>query len=174
MDLVRPALPYLPSYADALRRGWSHDNIRGLAAAKDELESIAQDPLAFVEGLTDPEGRGPPIALPDGSRAPRLPGFRLWIWDGEFCGSIGLRWQPGTTDLPPYCLGHIGLPLSASLWFRANNWKKKNKSCRQVGSGSQSMASRLPPLVFATIAVGMVSRRCCASSADSGVALQAG
>jgi predicted acetyltransferase len=30
------------------------------------------------------------------------------MWDGEFCGSIGLRWQPGTTDLPPYCLGHIG------------------------------------------------------------------
>jgi len=30
------------------------------------------------------------------------------MWDGEFCGSIGFRWQPGTTDLPPYCLGHIG------------------------------------------------------------------
>ena len=31
-----------------------------------------------------------------------------WIWDGEFCGSIGFRWQPGTEDLPPTCLGHIG------------------------------------------------------------------
>jgi predicted acetyltransferase len=30
------------------------------------------------------------------------------MWDGEFCGSIGFRWQPGTTALPPYCLGHIG------------------------------------------------------------------
>jgi predicted acetyltransferase len=30
------------------------------------------------------------------------------MWDGEFCGSIGLRWQPGTEALPPYCLGHIG------------------------------------------------------------------
>jgi predicted acetyltransferase len=30
------------------------------------------------------------------------------MWDGEFCGAIGFRWQPGTTDLPPYCLGHIG------------------------------------------------------------------
>jgi predicted acetyltransferase len=30
------------------------------------------------------------------------------MWDGEFCGSIGLRWQPGTTALPPHCLGHIG------------------------------------------------------------------
>ena len=27
---------------------------------------------------------------------------------GEFCGSIGLRWQPGTTALPSHCLGHIG------------------------------------------------------------------
>ena len=30
------------------------------------------------------------------------------MWDGEFCGVIGLRWQPGTEALPPYCLGHIG------------------------------------------------------------------
>jgi predicted acetyltransferase len=30
------------------------------------------------------------------------------MWDGEFCGSIGFRWQPGTTALPPTCLGHIG------------------------------------------------------------------
>jgi predicted acetyltransferase len=37
-----------------------------------------------------------------------LPGYRRWLWDGEFCGSIGLRWQPGTAALPAYCLGHIG------------------------------------------------------------------
>ena len=30
------------------------------------------------------------------------------MWDGEFCGSIGLRWQPGTTELPSHVLGHIG------------------------------------------------------------------
>jgi predicted acetyltransferase len=40
--------------------------------------------------------------------AARIPGFRRWMWDGDFCGSIGLRWQPGTTELPPHCLGHIG------------------------------------------------------------------
>jgi predicted acetyltransferase len=108
MDLVRPALPYLPSYSEALRRGWSHDNLRGIAAAQEELERIAHDPLDFVESLTDPEGKGRPITLPDGSVVPRIPGFRLWMWDGEFCGSIGLRWQEGTNDLPAYCLGHIG------------------------------------------------------------------
>jgi predicted acetyltransferase len=30
------------------------------------------------------------------------------MWDGEFCGSIGFRWQPGTEALPPTCAGHIG------------------------------------------------------------------
>jgi predicted acetyltransferase len=35
-------------------------------------------------------------------------GYRRWLWDGEFCGSIGFRWQRGTEALPPYCLGHIG------------------------------------------------------------------
>jgi predicted acetyltransferase len=30
------------------------------------------------------------------------------MWDGDYCGAISVRWQPGTTDLPPNCLGHIG------------------------------------------------------------------
>jgi predicted acetyltransferase len=30
------------------------------------------------------------------------------MWDGEFCGSIGFRWQPGTSELPVHVLGHIG------------------------------------------------------------------
>jgi predicted acetyltransferase len=46
--------------------------------------------------------------LPDGTTVSRLPGYSLWMWNGEFCGSIGFRWQPGTTELPPYCLGHVG------------------------------------------------------------------
>jgi len=108
MDLVRPALAYLDSYVEALKRDWSHDNMRGVAAAHDELREIARNPGEFVRSLTDPDAKGAPITLPDGSRVARLPGFRLWMWDGEFCGSIGLRWQPGTMELPPYCLGHIG------------------------------------------------------------------
>jgi predicted acetyltransferase len=46
--------------------------------------------------------------LPDGSTVPRIPGYHRWMWDGEFCGRISFRWQPGTTSLPPHCLGHIG------------------------------------------------------------------
>lgn len=26
----------------------------------------------------------------------------------DLAGSIGLRWQPGTPELPAHCLGHIG------------------------------------------------------------------
>src|SRR5260370_1107296 len=69
---------------------------------------IAADGDAFLASLVDKEAAGDPITLPDGMTVPRLPGYRRWLWDGEFCGSIGLRWQRGTEALPPYCLGHIG------------------------------------------------------------------
>jgi predicted acetyltransferase len=108
MELVVPALPYLDAYADALRRGWSADNIRLEVAAREELAKIAADPAAFVASLDDREAKAGPVTLPDGSRVPRLPGYRRWIWDGDFCGSIGFRWQNGTSALPPYVLGHIG------------------------------------------------------------------
>jgi predicted acetyltransferase len=108
MELVVPSLACLDGYADALRRGWSADNIRLDAAAREELGRIAVDPQAFVASLDDREAKGGPITLPDGSTVARLPGFRRWMWDGAFCGSIGLRWQPGTGALPPHVLGHIG------------------------------------------------------------------
>ena len=108
MRLVWPSREHLPSYVVALERGWSPDNLRGEAAAREELARIAADPDAFVLGLVDIEAAGGPVTLADGTSAPRLPGYRRWMWDGEFCGSIGFRWQPGTESLPPYCLGHIG------------------------------------------------------------------
>ena len=108
MQLVRPAREHLASYVAALTRGWSADNLRGAAAAAEELEKIRDDADEFLAALEDREGKGAPVKLPDGTLVPRLPGFRRWLWDGEFAGSIGLRWQPGTTALPPHCLGHIG------------------------------------------------------------------
>jgi predicted acetyltransferase len=108
MQLVRPGLEYLSGYVAALERGWSPDNERGVNAAREELARIHADAAAFLETMEDREGKGPPIILPDGSTAKRVPGFKRWMWDGEFCGSIGLRWQSGTTALPPHCLGHIG------------------------------------------------------------------
>jgi predicted acetyltransferase len=108
MKLVWPSLSYLPSYKAALERGWSPDSMRGEVVAHEELERIRRNADAFVASLVDKEAAGAPIVLPDGTTAPRLPGYRRWMWDGEFCGSVGLRWQPGTEELPPHCLGHIG------------------------------------------------------------------
>ena len=108
MQLVVPAEQYLPSYAAALRRGWSPNNERGVAASREELEQIEADPASFLALLDDKDAKGPPVKMPDGSVVPRLPGFRRWMWDGGFAGSIGFRWQHGTVELPPYCLGHIG------------------------------------------------------------------
>ena len=107
MQIVRPTTDHLDSYVAALERGWSADNLRP-EAAQEELASIRTDAAGFLVGMEDREAKGSPITLPDGSIVKRLPGFRRWLWDGEFCGSIGLRWQDGTVELPPHCLGHIG------------------------------------------------------------------
>lgn len=108
MTLVWPSRAHLDSYAGALRRGWSPDNVRGLAASEEQLSRIAADPDAFLASLVDRDAKGDRIVLADGTTVNRLPGYVRWMWDGEFCGSIGFRWQPGTEALPPHCLGHIG------------------------------------------------------------------
>ena len=107
MELVWADRAHLASYVAALERGWSPNNVRP-EAAQEELAEIRQDSAAFLASLVDREAKGPPIKMPDGSTVPRLPGCRRWMWDGEFCGSISFRWQPGTSELPAYCLGHIG------------------------------------------------------------------
>ncbi len=107
MQIVSPTTEHLASYIAALERGWSPDNTRP-EAGLEELAEIKQDPAAFLATMDDREARGPAITLPDGSKVARLPGLHRWMWDGEFCGTIGLRWQKGSNELPPYCLGHIG------------------------------------------------------------------
>ncbi len=117
--LVWPARSHLASYVAALERGWSPNNLRP-EAGREELVQIQADPDAFLASLVDIEGRGAPVKQPNGSFVQRLPGYRRWMWAtsdvegaagdaaGEFCGSIGFRWQKGSNALPPYCLGHIG------------------------------------------------------------------
>ena len=105
--LVWPSPEYLPGYILALERRWSPNNLQP-EAAQEELAKISVDPAQFLDGLVDREPNGSLITLPDGTKVAKLPGYRRWMWDGEFCGSIGLRWQRGTNELPGYCLGHIG------------------------------------------------------------------
>lgn len=107
-EIVRPGPEHLAGYVDALRRGWSPDNVRGAVAAREELAAIAEDAAGFLGRMHDPEARGGPIKAPDGTLMQRLPGYRRWIWDGEFAGSIGFRWTADGGPLPPHVLGHIG------------------------------------------------------------------
>jgi len=123
MQIVRPAEAYLPSYIAALERGWSPDPVRGAIAAREELQEIAVDRQRFLSLMQDREAKGAPVTLPDGSTVPRLPGYTRWLWDGEFCGEINFRWQPGTTGLPPHCLGHIGYGVVP--WKRSKGYAKQ-------------------------------------------------
>jgi predicted acetyltransferase len=119
MDLVRPSRDTLWSYREALERGWSSEQARDDAeAAAAELAKVDEDPTTFIANLNDRMGGGHPVILPNGDAVPRIPGTRRWMWDGEYCGAIGLRWQPDTMDLPPHCLGHIG--------YAVVPWKRRN------------------------------------------------
>jgi len=127
LRLVEPSLEHLPSYLDALARGWSFDSHRVEQAIREEREEIARDAAGFVARQVDREAKGAPIVLPDGSRVPRLPGYRLWMWDGEYCGTVSFRWQPGTCELPPTCLGHIG--------YGVVPWKRR-RGCATAALGA--------------------------------------
>ena len=123
IDLVRPESRHLPAIAEALERGWTPDNVRGETARLEALARIANEPERFLAAAEDPEARAGDITLPDGSIAKRLPGVQRMIWDGEFCGSIGFRWQEGTAELPAHVLGHIG--YSVVEWKRRRGYATK-------------------------------------------------
>lgn len=120
--LVIPSREYLAGYVAALETGWSPDNLRP-EVAQEQLAQIARDADAFLAGMIDREAKGGPVTLPDGSQVPRLPGYRLWIVDGEFAGSIGIRWVPGTSELPPHVQGHIGYAIVP--WKRNRGYAKR-------------------------------------------------
>jgi predicted acetyltransferase len=122
VQLVKPALDHLPSYLAALQSGWSPDNVRA-ARAQEEIALIEQDAQAFLYSREDLEAKGEPIKMPDGSTRQRLPGYVRWIWDGEFCGSIGFRWQPGTSALPEHVLGHVGYAVVP--WKRGRGYASR-------------------------------------------------
>jgi len=107
VELVWPSPVFLSGYVAALERGWSADNTRP-EAAQEELAKVNESAAQFLAEQVLREPKDETVTLPDGSKVPRLPGYRCWLWDGEFCGLIGLRWQAGTHELPPHCLGHIG------------------------------------------------------------------
>ncbi len=131
MDLVAPAERYLASYVAACEQGWASEKATlDAEAAGRELAEIQADPDAFLAALNHPTRMDQPVILPDGSTVPRLPGVRRWMWDGESCGAISVRWQPGGMELPPHCLGHIG--------YAVVPWKRRR------GYATEALAQMLP------------------------------
>lgn len=125
LHLVWPGEEYLPGYVDALERGWSPDNVRP-EAGREQLDRIRRDAATFLAEQVDREGKAPRVKLPDGSTVTRLPGYHRWLWDGEFCGVMGFRWQPGTAELPSYVLGHVG--FSVVPWKRRRGYATRGLS----------------------------------------------
>lgn len=127
MEIFRPSIELLPSYAQALRQGWTGD--QGDAdRSLQELEVIELQPEELVASKDDPLALGGDVILDDGTNVPRLPGYYRWMWDGEVVGSINFRWVYGTTDLPDYCLGHIG--YSVAPWQQKKGYA--TSALRQV------------------------------------------
>ncbi len=125
ITLVKPAAALLERYAAALRAGWSPNTMRDVSA--EELAAVEADPALFLDELTAKVGL---IKLADGCKVPRLPSRLFWISDGDFCGSIGLRFQPGRADLPDYVPGHIG--------YSVVPWKQRR------GIATRALALLLP------------------------------
>lgn len=111
VELVAPSPKYVASYLHVLRAGWGWDDIffgdgesavdRARVSTSGLLQAFREDGTGYI-GLTAE------------SLTPKLPSRHRWIWENGFKGSINLRWQPGTHDLPPTCLGHIGYGVEPS------------------------------------------------------------
>lgn len=113
--LVMPDMQYLGGFRLALQKGWSPNTTRDVS--RELLDEILLDTAAFVEEINSPRNKAP-IKMPDGSLKPRLPALTMWMWDGDFCGSINLRYVEGTDELPPYVPGHMG--------YAVVPWKQRN------------------------------------------------
>jgi predicted acetyltransferase len=120
-QLAWPSVELLPHFQAALVRGWSRNNVTAERTRLQDLQKIHADPQAFVASLVNQQGGGDDVQLPDSSYVPRLPGYSRWVFSQqdnllqgdalEFVGTINIRYVLGTSQLPHYCLGHIGYAI---------------------------------------------------------------
>ena len=128
MELVKPGPEHLDGITDAYRRGWSRNTEHDSSAV--DLARLEADPVAFLAEFADWSTAGPKITLATGATVDRVPQLERWLWDGEFGGRISLRALPGTVDLPPHVLGHIG--------YSVVPWKQRK------GYATQALRLMLP------------------------------
>jgi len=133
MELVRPTLEHLESYRSGLIRELAAGTAPFPEEARDQLAEIESDPQKFLDKQEDRHALGGDVKLPDGTFVLRLPGISRFMWDGEACGRINFRWQDGSTELSPSCLGHIG--------YDVFSWK------RNKGYASEALKQILPEAV---------------------------
>ena len=129
--LTPPRQDLLASYAAALLRGWSPD--MGPEACRHQLLHLRLNPRRFLADLVRQDGYE---ILPNGRRVARLPSRLFWISDGEFCGTIRVRYRPGSEELPSYISGHIGYIVAP--WKQRRGYATRALAlilpdCRQVG-----------------------------------------
>ncbi|ABC91348.1 hypothetical conserved protein [Rhizobium etli CFN 42] len=119
--LLAPDLENLSGFEAALAAGWSPDPRRAgdQAYIGGELQRLRQDKLKFLDDLS------PGDSQRTVSPSPRTV-LLFWIWDGEFCGSINLRFLQGTEQLPPEVSGHVG--YSVVPWKQAQ--RPRHRSAR--------------------------------------------
>ena len=103
LRLVPPNLEDLPGYAAALERGWSPDTTRDVSG--EQLALYRENPETLIDELTRQSGT---ITTASGAVVPKLPNRVFWLDDGEFCGSINLRFAAESDELPPQVSGHVG------------------------------------------------------------------
>jgi len=103
LRLLPPSLDLIPGYAAALEAGWSPDTTHDVSG--EQLALLRRDPAMLIHELTRQDGT---ITRANGEVVPKLPNRLLWLDDGEFCGSINLRFAHGTENLPPHVNGHVG------------------------------------------------------------------
>ncbi len=112
IQLVKPNPSHIASYVQALKSGW-HDMPTGTApeSVLNKIRELEEDPSEHLSLFDDPNARAQPYLLPDKTVAYAVPSLRRWIWNQathEYCGTLSLRWQKNTTELPPHLMGHIG------------------------------------------------------------------
>lgn len=141
LALIPPSHDALPAYATALAKGWSPSTTTDVSKAF--LAAIDADAAAFLAELVSVDGV---VVQPDGTTRPKLPQIIRWMWDGDFVGSINLRWQPGTDDLPPHVSGHIGyavVPWKQRMGYATEALRMMLPEARMVGLGTVEITTNV-------------------------------